>query len=152
VLTEEQKTSFREAIQSQREKVREIEEKLRDARKELLEAGLKEKFDEEAVRQKAMAAAKLEAEMMVIRAKAFSQMRPPLSTEQIEKLRTMLTFGDKIAVWEEDEDPTATVTEAVRALGANGRALAAGANAEKLIPDIARRLAARKKQPAEVRA
>ena len=93
VLTEEQKTSFREAIQSQREKVREIEEKLRDARKELLKAGLKEKFDEEAVRQKAMAAAKLEAEMMVIRAKAFSQMRPPLSTEQIEKLRTMPSPG-----------------------------------------------------------
>src|SRR6201985_1053434 len=34
-----------------------------------------------------------------------------------EKLRTMLSFGDKIAVWEEDEDPTATVTETVRALG-----------------------------------
>jgi len=29
----------------------------------------------------------------------------------------MLSFGDKIAVWEEDEDPTATVTETVRALG-----------------------------------
>ena len=33
--------------------------------------------------------------------------------------------------------------EAVRALGGNGRALAAGVNAEKLIPDIGRRLAAR---------
>src|SRR5258705_223005 len=29
----------------------------------------------------------------------------------------MIAFGDKIAVWEEDEDPTATVTETVRALG-----------------------------------
>ena len=29
----------------------------------------------------------------------------------------MTSFGDKIAVWEEDEDPTATVTETVRALG-----------------------------------
>src|SRR5919206_3941826 len=36
---------------------------------------------------------------------------------EVEKLKTMLTFGDKIAVWEEDEDPTATVTETVRALG-----------------------------------
>src|SRR5713226_1201793 len=36
---------------------------------------------------------------------------------EVEKLRTMIAFGDKIAVWEEDEDPTATVTETVRALG-----------------------------------
>jgi predicted TIM-barrel fold metal-dependent hydrolase len=37
----------------------------------------------------------------------------------------------------------AAYVEAVSALGANGRAVAAGANAEKLIPDLARRLAAR---------
>src|SRR6266436_6519461 len=36
---------------------------------------------------------------------------------EVEKLKTMISFGDKIAVWEEDEDPTATVTETVRALG-----------------------------------
>ncbi|MFZ1920968.1 MAG: hypothetical protein WAU57_04980, partial [Xanthobacteraceae bacterium] len=39
----------------------------------------------------------------------------------------------------------AAYVEAVRALGGNGRALAAGGNAEKLIPDLARRLAARQK-------
>ena len=27
---------------------------------------------------------------------------------EVEKLKTMTSFGDKIAVWEEDEDPTAT--------------------------------------------
>src|SRR3979490_1621928 len=36
---------------------------------------------------------------------------------EVEKLKTMTSFGDKIAVWEEDEDPTATVTETVPALG-----------------------------------
>src|SRR6202035_2980261 len=36
---------------------------------------------------------------------------------EVEKLKTMLSFGDRIAVWEEDEDPTATVTETVPALG-----------------------------------
>ncbi len=38
----------------------------------------------------------------------------------------------------------AAYVDAVRGLGANGRALVAGVNAEKLIPDIARRVAARK--------
>ena len=36
---------------------------------------------------------------------------------EVEKLKTMTSFGDKIAVWEEDEDPTAIVTETVRSLG-----------------------------------
>ena len=43
---------------------------------------------------------------------------------EVEKLKTMISFGDKIAVWEEDEDPTATVTETVRALGYSGGTIA----------------------------
>ena len=68
--------------------VRELEEKLRDTRKEIFEAGLTEKFDEDAVRSKAIAASKVEAEVMVLRAKAFSLMRPRLTADQIEKIRT----------------------------------------------------------------
>jgi hypothetical protein len=45
----------------------------------------------------------------------------------------------------------ASYTEAVRALGGNGRALTAGANAEKLIPDLGRRLAARRPNPAQAK-
>ena len=36
---------------------------------------------------------------------------------EVEKLKTMLTAGGSIAVWEEDEDPTAAVTEAIKTLG-----------------------------------
>ena len=93
LLTDEQRASLRRAMEAQREKMRGLEEKLRDARKELFEAGLKEKFDEEAVRQKAMVAAKLDAELAVLRAKAFSQMRPPLSAEQLEKLKNQASLG-----------------------------------------------------------
>ncbi len=87
VLTDEQRASLREAMEGQREKMRELEEKIRDARKDLFEAGIAEKFDEEYVRNKAMAAAKLETEMTVLRARAFSQLRPKLSPEQLEKIR-----------------------------------------------------------------
>jgi aminocarboxymuconate-semialdehyde decarboxylase len=45
----------------------------------------------------------------------------------------------------------AAYVEAVRALGGNGRALASGSNAEKLIPDLCARLA-REKSAAQVRA
>ena len=84
---------MRQAMEAQREKVRGLEEKLRDARKEIFEAGLKEKFDEEAVREKALAMAKLDAEMTVLRAKAFSKVHPPLSPEQVEKLKNAPAFG-----------------------------------------------------------
>lgn len=36
---------------------------------------------------------------------------------EVEKLKTMLSFGDRIATWQEDEDPAAVVTETVRGLG-----------------------------------
>ncbi|MEY2427644.1 MAG: Heavy-metal resistance [Verrucomicrobiota bacterium] len=93
VLTEEQRNSLRAAMEDQREKVRELEEKTRDARKELFEAGLTEKFDEAAVRQKATGVAKVDAEIIVLRMKAFSQMRPSLSAEQIQKLKDLTPGG-----------------------------------------------------------
>jgi Spy/CpxP family protein refolding chaperone len=87
VLTEEQRASMREAMAADREKIRELEQKIRDSRKELFELGLREKFDEAAVREKAAAVAKLDAEMAVLRVKAISKIRPPLTAEQIEKIK-----------------------------------------------------------------
>jgi Spy/CpxP family protein refolding chaperone len=89
VLTEEQRASLRIVMEEQREKVRDLEEKARDARKEVFEAGLAEKFDEAVVRQKATEVAKVDAELIVLRVKAFSQMRPPLSAEQVQKLKNL---------------------------------------------------------------
>jgi Spy/CpxP family protein refolding chaperone len=86
VLTEDQRESMRSIMASQRETMREIQDKMRDARKELLKASLTDKFDEEVVRVKALAVAKLEAEITVLRAKALSQVQPPLSAEQVEQI------------------------------------------------------------------
>jgi len=87
VLTEEQRASMREAMVVDREKIRELEQKIRESRKELFELGLREKFDEAAVREKAAEAAKLDTEMTVLRVKAISKIRPPLTAEQIEKIK-----------------------------------------------------------------
>jgi len=86
ILTEEQRASLREITAGQWTKVRESEEKAREARRAMYEAALVDKFDEETVRQKAMAVAKLDAEVTVLRLKALSQVRPPLSAEQLQKL------------------------------------------------------------------
>jgi Spy/CpxP family protein refolding chaperone len=86
VLTEEQRESMRDIMASQREAMRGLQEKVRVARKELLKAALAESFDEEAVRAKALAVARLEADLTVLRVKAFSQVQPPLSDRQIEQI------------------------------------------------------------------
>jgi predicted TIM-barrel fold metal-dependent hydrolase len=69
----------------------------------------------------------------------------------IEELAfSQLVFATDYPQAVRDPSEVAAYTDAVRGLGANGRALTAGANAEKLIPDLAQRLA-RRKQPAAAR-
>jgi len=86
VLTEDQRESMRAIMASQREIMRELQDKMRSARQELLKASLSDKFDEDLVRTKALAVAKLEADLTVLRAKAMSQVQPPLSEEQIAQI------------------------------------------------------------------
>jgi Xaa-Pro dipeptidase len=43
---------------------------------------------------------------------------------EVEKLRTMISFGDKVAAWEEDEDPTALLIDTVRGFRAAGGVIA----------------------------
>ncbi|MGL4239588.1 MAG: M24 family metallopeptidase [Beijerinckiaceae bacterium] len=43
---------------------------------------------------------------------------------EVEKLLTMTSFGDKVAQWEEDEDPTALVIDTVRSFGAKNGTIA----------------------------
>lgn len=86
VLTEDQRESMRSIMASQRETMRELQEKIRTARQELMKASFAEHFNEDLVRNKAMAVARLETDMTVLRAKAMSQVQPPLSDEQIEQI------------------------------------------------------------------
>jgi Spy/CpxP family protein refolding chaperone len=97
VLTDDQRASMREGMLADREKIRELEQKMLQSRKELFELGLREMFDEAAVRDKANEAAKLEAEMTVLRVKAISKIKPPLTAEQVEKIKNSSSpeMGDR---------------------------------------------------------
>lgn len=86
VLTEDQRDSLRQTMESQREKMRETQEKIRDARKALMTAALANDFKDDVVRAKALEVAKLEADVTVLRLKALSEVQPALSKEQLEKI------------------------------------------------------------------
>ena len=107
VLTEDQRVSFREAMESQRGELRELEEKLRAARREALQASVAREFNEELVREKAMATARLEAEMAVVRARALSRVRPSLSPGQLERLQNPMPLegGAPRPEFRRDEPP-----------------------------------------------
>lgn len=107
VLTEDQRVSFREAMESQRDQMRELEAKLRATRREALQASVATDFNEEVVREKAMATARLEAEMAVVRARALSRVKPTLSADQIEKLQNPMPFegGAPRPEFRRDEPP-----------------------------------------------
>jgi Spy/CpxP family protein refolding chaperone len=87
ILHDDQKASLRKILEAQRPRTQEMTEQLRAARQEVFLAGLAPKFDENEVRRRAMAAARIEAELMVMRAKSLADIRPPLLPEQLDKLR-----------------------------------------------------------------
>jgi Spy/CpxP family protein refolding chaperone len=87
VLTDQQRASYEAALGRQRELMIRLQGELRAAREDFVAASVDQKFDENVMRQKAMAAYRLEAEMAVIRARAISEVQPPLTPEQIEKIK-----------------------------------------------------------------
>jgi Spy/CpxP family protein refolding chaperone len=87
LLTEDQRASFRRAMEGQRDKMRGLEQKSAEARRELLEAALVNKFDEAAVRKKLDALMVIDADVTMLRIKTFAKLDPPLTADQLEKLR-----------------------------------------------------------------
>jgi Spy/CpxP family protein refolding chaperone len=87
VMTDEQRASYQATLRTMHGQFAELEAKLRAARQDVLDTSLSPKFDENVVREKALVAARFEAELAVLRAKALSQVQPALSPEQIEKIK-----------------------------------------------------------------
>lgn len=82
-LSEEQRTALQELNRS----TREISTRLAAARSELNAAIFAEKVDETAIKDKAAALAKIEAEYAVARANAFAKVRAKFTAEQIDAIK-----------------------------------------------------------------
>lgn len=89
VLTEEQRLSLVKPAEAHQEKLRELQQQVRVARHEMFSTALKETFDEAAVRTKAQTVANIESEITVLRLKLLSQVQPPLTPQQVERLRSL---------------------------------------------------------------
>ena len=85
-LDDKQRELLRDAMQKNTDEVRALDEKLRAAQKEVVKATLAEKFEEKVVREKLDAVAKIQTDISMLRAKAFSPIAPTLKPEQREQL------------------------------------------------------------------
>jgi Spy/CpxP family protein refolding chaperone len=85
-LDDQQRELLREATQKEGDEMRKLNDKLQTAQKELVQAIIGEKYDEKVVREKAEAAARIQTEITMLRAKAFATVAPTLKPEQREQL------------------------------------------------------------------
>jgi Spy/CpxP family protein refolding chaperone len=85
-LDDKQRDLLREAVQKDAAETRRLEEKLRVAQKELAQVTMAAPYDEQVVREKADAVAKLQSELTLLRARAFATLAPTLTAEQREQM------------------------------------------------------------------
>jgi Spy/CpxP family protein refolding chaperone len=89
ILDQEQRMKFSEEMRSNRERMRELNEKSAQLRRELNEALFGDRLDEELVRKRTAEISQLESERSLIRARAFAKVRPSLTEQQLEQLKTL---------------------------------------------------------------
>jgi hypothetical protein len=87
VLTAEQRKSLLKAFEPDHSKVLELERKLRQARRAAMEISLAKEFKEGDLRDKLEAAAQMDTELTIIRARAMASIQPPLSSEQLDQIK-----------------------------------------------------------------
>jgi Spy/CpxP family protein refolding chaperone len=88
VLTEEQRTSYRALMKAASGQLMELNSKLVAANHDILVTSVTGTFDENLMHEKALVAARIQADMVVLRAKIFSEVQPPLTPEQAEKIKS----------------------------------------------------------------
>ncbi|MCX8156323.1 MAG: periplasmic heavy metal sensor [Verrucomicrobiae bacterium] len=81
-LDEQQRQVFNEALQKHQDALRKLEEQLQAAQRELIKAVIAEEYVEKTVREKAEVVAKLQTEIMMLRAQALHTVAPTLREEQ----------------------------------------------------------------------
>lgn len=91
VLTEEQRTSYQKNMMDKRAEIGELTAKLQPLQQELRELMFSQKVDENQIREKVMEEAKIEADLTVLRAKAFAEIQPPMTSEQFEKFKEAMS-------------------------------------------------------------
>lgn len=91
VLSEEQRASYQKNMADTRAEQMEINAKLQATQREITEMMYSLKVDENQIRQKMMEEANIQADIVILRAKAFANIQPPLTEEEFAKFKEAMT-------------------------------------------------------------
>lgn len=97
-LTEEQREKMREVMEKTRDEQRAAAEKMSRVRRELGELTRAEKIDEAAIRAKAKEIGEVEAEMALVRARQFQELKGVIPAEQLERMQPRFGGGPGQAI------------------------------------------------------
>ncbi len=111
VLTDQQRQSLQQILESQRPQIRPLVEQLQASRQAMLNQIVSSHFNESLVRQSAAQSASAEADLTVIFARALSRMQPPLSQQQIAQLKNFRPERMREARKEKSGDESETAPE-----------------------------------------
>jgi len=87
ILSEEQGESLRKKMEASRETMAELGKKLFEKRRGMMGLVLAQPVDKKAIRSAFKEVAKLESDIAIMRAEMIAAIKPPLSKEQLEKLK-----------------------------------------------------------------
>jgi Spy/CpxP family protein refolding chaperone len=93
ILTQEQRTKMRDAMQGSQTDLTQLNEKLAAAQKDALKAILAKNPDEKTVRAKIEAVTKVQVEMAMLRFKALKEIAPTLTEEQKTQMEERPALG-----------------------------------------------------------
>lgn len=95
-LNDQQRAALRGFFETNQDVMRETGERLARLRREIAESAVSDKPNEDLIREKSMAVAKLEADVTLARARAFARVRDQLPKDTVERLRMMVAnFGQR---------------------------------------------------------
>ena len=86
ILTQEQRSKLREAMQSSQAELTQLNEKLVAAQKEAIKAALADKPDEASVRAKVEAVAKIQTDIAMLRFKGLKDIKSTLTDDQKSRM------------------------------------------------------------------
>jgi Spy/CpxP family protein refolding chaperone len=87
ILSDEQGASLREKMEASRESMSEFGKKILEKRRGMMGLILAQPVDKKAIRAAFKELAKMESEIAIMRAEMIAAIKPPLSKEQLEKLK-----------------------------------------------------------------
>ncbi len=88
----------------------ELNTKLQAVDREIFEAMYSDKLDEKLVREKVQAAASISADISLLRAKAFSEIQPPVTPDELAKFKAAATAPPQPQIIRREAPPAGAAT------------------------------------------